>query len=94
MLEIFLVPTTLFKKRPQLFFSGNFWKNFNDTLFRKSRAQNKRVAALRQALLKGTFFTEQLRWLLLIILDYVIFYQTRPAHPWSRRITSTLADRI
>ena len=25
---------------------------------------------------KETFFTEQLRWLLLIILDYVILYQT------------------
>ena len=35
------------------------------------------------------FFTEQLRWLLLIILDYLILSGTRPAHPLSRRITST-----
>ena len=41
---------------------------------------------------KETFFTEQLRWLLLIILDYVILYQTRPAHPLSKRITSTLEE--
>ena len=26
------------------------------------------------------FFTEQLRWLLLIILDYTILYQNRAAH--------------
>ena len=35
-------------------------------------------------------FTEQLRWLPLIILDYIIFHQTRTAHPLSRRITTTL----
>ena len=31
---------------------------------------------------KDTFFAEQLRWLLLIILDYIILYQTRTAHPY------------
>ena len=41
-------------------------------------------------LLRTRFFTEQLRWLLLIFLDYIILYQTRMAHPLLRRITSTL----
>ena len=41
------------------------------------------------AKLKDTFFTEQLRWLLLIILDYIISYQTRKAHPLTRRTTLT-----
>ena len=36
--------------------------------------------------------TEQLRWLLLVILDYIILYQTRTAHPLLRRITSTLYE--
>ena len=35
---------------------------------------------------KDTLFTEQLRWLLLIILDYIILYQTRTAHLLTRRI--------
>ena len=30
--------------------------------------------------LKIRFFTKQLRWLLLIILDYIILYQTRTAN--------------
>ena len=37
-------------------------------------------------------FTEQLRWLPLIILDYIILYQIRKAHPLTRRITSTLYE--
>ena len=43
-------------------------------------------------LLRTCFFIEQLRWLLLIILDYIILYQTRTAHPLSRRITLTLLE--
>ena len=38
------------------------------------------------------FFTEQLQWLLLVILDYIILYQTRTAHPLSRRTTLTLCE--
>ena len=41
---------------------------------------------------KDTFFSEQLRWLLLIILNYVILYQIRPAYPLPKRITSTLYE--
>ena len=41
---------------------------------------------------KETFFTEQLRWLLLIILDYVILYQTRTTDSLPRRITSTFYE--
>ena len=44
---------------------------------------------MKFAKLEDTFFTEQLRWLLLIILDYIISYQTRTAHPLTRRTTST-----
>ena len=32
------------------------------------------------------------RWLLLIILDYIILYQTRTAHPLRRRINSALYE--
>ena len=41
---------------------------------------------------KDTVFTEQLRWLLLIILDYIILYQTRTAHPLTRRINWILYE--
>ena len=36
------------------------------------------------------FFTEQLRWLLLIILDYIILYRTRTTHPLLRRTITIL----
>ena len=39
-----------------------------------------------------TFFIEQLWWLLLIILDYIILYQTRTLHLLSGRITATLYE--
>ena len=39
-----------------------------------------------------TVFREQLRWLLLIILDYIVLYQTRTAHPLTRRITWILCE--
>ena len=39
-----------------------------------------------------TFFTEQLRWLLLIILGYIILYLTRTAHPLTRRISLALYE--
>ena len=38
-------------------------------------------------ILRTRLFTEQLRWLLLIILNYIIWYQIQTAHPLSRRIT-------
>ena len=41
---------------------------------------------------KDTVFTEQLRWLLLIILDYIILYQTQTAHPLTRRINWILYE--
>ena len=38
------------------------------------------------------FFTEQVKWLLLIILNYIVLYQTGTAHLLSRRINSTLYE--
>ena len=42
--------------------------------------------------LRTRFFTEQLQWLLLNILNYMIWYQIQTAYPLSRRITPTLYE--
>ena len=60
-----------------------------ESLFNKAARPEACFPVSSEKLLRTSFFTEQLRWLLLIILDYMILYQARTAHPLSRRITST-----
>ena len=63
-----------------------------ESLFNKAARPEACFPVSSEKLLRTSFFTEQLRWLLLIILDYMILYQARTAHPLSRRITSTLYE--
>ena len=60
--------------------------------FIKERLQYRCFPVNFAKFLRTRFFTEQLRWLLLIILNSIIWYQTQTAHPLSRRITPTLYE--